>query len=79
MVAFVFIFIHTLISLQELGKGSIIVDELSVRADLCDLAIHHHHNDITLREESNPMGHKDTNLNKKQTNINCSLKFTNLE
>ena len=57
LVVFILIFIHTLISLQELGKGSIIVNKLIVRADLCDLAIRHHHYDITLREKPNPMSH----------------------
>ena len=57
-----FIIIHPFVGLKELGKGSVIVDELIVRADLCDLAICHHHYDITLREKPNPMSHKKTNL-----------------
>ena len=57
--------VHTLMRPQKLGKGSVIVDELIVRADLCDLAICHHHYDITLREKPNPMSHKKTNLNKR--------------
>jgi hypothetical protein len=75
---FILIFVHTLISLQKLGKVSVIVDELIVRADLCDLAICHHHYDITLREKPNPMSHKKTNLQEK-TLLPSAMKFANVE
>ena len=48
--------------MEELGKGSILINELGVRAHLCDLATGYHHDDVTLREEPNPMGHQDTHL-----------------
>ena len=66
---FILIGFHILISLQEMGKGSIVFHELSVRANLCDLAVCHHHYDITLGEEPNPMSHKDTNLHKYSFNF----------
>ena len=53
---FILIGFCILISLQELRKGSIIFDELTVRANLCDLSVCHHDYDITLREEPNTMG-----------------------
>ena len=59
---FLFFLVHPLVRLQELSKGFIVFHEFSVRADLRDLAVYHHHYDITLREKPNPMSHKDTNL-----------------
>ena len=56
--------IHPLVRLQELGKCSVVFKELTVRANLRDLAVCHHHYDITLREEPDTMSHKDTNLQK---------------
>ena len=55
-----------------MGKVPIIFNELIVRTNLCDLAICHHHYDITLREEPNPMSHKDTNLHEETFTPQCS-------
>ena len=58
MIVFIFIGVQTLVSLEKLGKVSIIVNELSVSAQLSDLTVSHHHYDITLREVPNPMCHQ---------------------
>ncbi len=56
------VLLHIGVGPQELCEGSVVVDQLRVAAHLRHPSLVHHHNQVTLREEPDPVGHQDTHL-----------------
>ncbi len=54
--------VHVTVVPEELGKGSIVLNELSVSACLSYSPLHQHHNPVKLRQEHNAVGHQDASL-----------------
>lgn len=52
------------VGMQELSEGPLSVQELCVRAHLCDFSIHHHQDQVSLGQEAQPMGHQNPSLKK---------------
>ena len=56
------VFLHVGVGPEELGEGSVVVDQFSVAADLGDPALVHHNDLVALWEEPYAVGHQDTHL-----------------